>query len=113
MKKFVFFSFFCVLCACASYTDDPLPPLHDTAVDSDLLVFKTQDIRVAKITRYAIAYEYDDRHITLAQLGKLSKRFCEGKGRDTVLVDNTTTNRAGFRRAEFECQEHPVLIPAL
>jgi len=112
MKRFVFSLFFCVLGACAAYTDDPLPPLHDTAVDSDLLVFKTQDIRVAKVTRYAVAYEYNDEHITLAQLGKLSKRFCEGKGRDTVLVNNTVTNRAGFRRAEFECQEHPVLIPS-
>lgn len=109
-KKIILFAL-CALCGCASYDGDELPPYYEQAVDTDLLIFKTDDIRVCDVEKYLIAYEYNDKNVTLAQLGKMAKRFCYAKGRDTVLTDNTVSNRDNFRRAVFECQEHPVLLP--
>lgn len=83
----------------------------ETAVDSDLLILQTEDVRIADVKEKRIAYEYNDQNIRLSQLGDHARRFCEGKGRDTVLVDMRLTNREGFRRATFECKDKPVLIP--
>ena len=77
-----------------------------------MLILKTDDIRVADVKEKRIAYEYNDRNIRLSQIGDHAKRFCEGKGRDTILVDMQLTNRHNFRRATFECRDKPVLIPA-
>jgi len=95
----------------AEIPDDKLPQTV-TTVDSDLLILKTDDIRVADVKEKRIAYEYNDRNIKLSQLGDHAKRFCAGKGRDTILVDMQLTNRHNFRRATFECRDKPVLIPA-
>lgn len=100
------------VCACATFGEDDDPPAYyDVAVDTDAMIFKTDDIRISDVGRYRIEYEYKDKSVTLAQLGKMAKRFCYAKGRDTVLVGNTTTKRDGLRRATFECQVHPVLVP--
>lgn len=103
-----------LLTGCASFDeipDDKLPQTV-TAVDFDMLILKTDDIRVAEVREKRIAYEYNDRNIRLSQVGDHAKRFCEGKGRDTILIDMRLTNRHNFRRATFECRDKPVLIPA-
>ena len=111
MKKAAFV--FLLLSGCAYFDDIPDDKLPQTvtAVDSDLLILKTDDIRVADAKEKRIAYEYNDRNIRLSQLGDHAKRFCAGKGRDTILVDMQLTNRHNFRRATFECRDKPVLIP--
>lgn len=113
MRTFLFFGAF-LLSGCAYYNqipDDKLPVYYQSGVDSDLLIFKTDDIRVADVKEKRISYEYNDRNITLSQLGEHAKRFCAGRGRDTVLTDMRLTNRHNFRRATFECKETPILIP--
>ena len=112
MKKLLLIPLLFV-CACHSdpvYVDD-LPPNLQTQVDSDLLVFKTEDIRVAKVNNKQISYEYNDKHITLAQIGAHAKKFCATRGKDTVMVNAVLSNRHNFRRADFECWDKPVLVP--
>ena len=100
------------LTACAEKTSDSkLPLMLETAIDSDLLILKTEDIRIVDVKEKKISYEYNDQHIKLPQLGDHATRFCEGKGHDTILTDMYLTNREGFRRATFECKEKPTLIP--
>lgn len=113
MKHFVLAAFLLFIggCACFDAIPDDNLPHTVTAVDSDLLILKTDDIRVADVKEKRIAYEYNDRNIRLSQIGDHAKRFCEGKGRDTILVDMQLTNRHNFRRATFECRDKPVLIP--
>ena len=103
----------CVLTACAmdKVSDSKTPLMLETAIDSDLLILKTDDIRIAEVKEKKIAYEYNDQNIKLSQLGDHARRFCEGKGRDTILIDMRLTNKEGFRRATFECRDKPVLIP--
>lgn len=114
MKHLVLAAFLLFIggCACFDAIPDDNLPRTVTAVDSDLLILKTDDIRVADVKEKRIAYEYNDRNIRLSQIGDHAKRFCEGKGRDTILVDMRLTNRHNFRRATFECRDKPVLIPA-
>lgn len=114
MKHLVLAAFLLFIggCACFDAIPDDNLPNTVTAVDSDLLILKTDDIRVADVKEKRIAYEYNDRNIRLSQIGDHAKRFCEGKGRDTILVDMRLTNRHNFRRATFECRDKPVLIPA-
>ena len=111
-KTAVFFTLSALLSvgACTS-ADDDLPPYYDLSVDTDAMIFKTEDMRISDVGRFHIEYEYNDKNITLAQLGKMAKRFCYAKGRDTVLVGNSIAKRDGFRRATFECQTRPVLVP--
>lgn len=113
MKHILVFVFVLFLSSCVlnRVPDHGLPVHHRVGIDSELLVFKTDDIRIADVEEFLISYEYNDRNIKLSQLGEHAKRFCQGKGRDTVLIDMKLTNRHNFRRATFECQEHPVLVP--
>ena len=101
-----------ILSACtAGKTADSKTPLKlETAIDSDLLILKTEDIRIAEVKEKKIAYEYNDQNVKSSQLGDHARRFCEGQGRDTILTDMRLTNREGFRRATFECRDKPVLI---
>lgn len=103
-----------MICGCQSNPEYPLdlPPNLQTEVDSDLLIFKTEDIRVAKVNNKQISYEYNDQHITLAQIGAHAKKFCSVRGKDTVMVNAVLSNRHNFRRADFECWDKPVLVPA-
>lgn len=112
MKKFLTGAAL-LLAACAAQTEsDPkLPLMLETSIDSDLLILKTEDIRIVDVKEKKIAYEYNDQHIKLSQLGEHATRFCEGQGHDTILTDMRLTNREGFRRATFECRKKPVLIP--
>ena len=102
---------FLFVTGCVSSSFDEIPPWHDQVIHSEMLIFDTEDVRVAKVTAKAIVYEYDDTHMTLAQLGKHAQIFCRGKGKDTVLIENSLGQKDGFRQAKFECQEHPVLVP--
>ena len=97
-------------CAMKNVSDSKTPLMLETSIDSDLLILKTEDIRIAEVKEKRIAYEYNDQNIKLSQLGDHARRFCEGKGRDTILIDMRLTNREGFRRATFECRDKPVLI---
>lgn len=114
MKTGLLFLSICLIGACAmqEIPDDKLPVHLETAIDSDLLIMKTDDIRVADVKEKRISYEYNDRNVRLSQIGDHAKRFCEGRGRDTILIDMKLTNRHNFRRATFECKDKPVLIPA-
>ena len=104
--------FLLLLAACSeTVPDSKLPLMLETAIDSDLLILKTEDIRIVDVKEKKISYEYNDQHIKLSQLGDHATRFCEGKGHDTILTDMYLTNREGFRRATFECKEKPTLIP--
>ena len=111
----VFFSCLAIVCltACAvqEVPDYAKPLMLETSIDSDLLILGTEDIRIAEVKEKKISYEYNDRNIKLSQLGEHARRFCEGKGHDTILTDMRLTNRNGFRRATFECRQRPVLIP--
>jgi len=98
-------------CTMQKETNSQIPLMLETAIDSDLLILKTEDIRIAEVKEKKIAYEYNDKNIKLSQLGDHARRFCEGKGHDTILTDMRLTNREGFRRATFECREKPTLIP--
>lgn len=98
-------------CVVQKIPDTKTPLMLETAINSDLLILQTEDVRIADVKEKRIAYEYNDQNIRLSQLGDHARRFCEGQGRDTVLVDMRLTNREGFRRATFECKEKPVLIP--
>lgn len=113
MKYLILAATVCFLTACITQKipDTKTPLMLETAIDSDLLILQTEDIRIAEVREKRIAYEYNDQNIRLAQLGDHARRFCEGKGHDTVLVDMRLTNREGFRRATFECKDKPVLIP--
>ena len=88
-----------------------MPLMLETSINSDLLILKTEDIRIVDVKEKKISYEYNDRNIKLSQLGEHARRFCEGLGHDTILTDMKLTNRNGFRRATFECREKPTLIP--
>ncbi|MBO4520484.1 MAG: hypothetical protein J5787_04690 [Alphaproteobacteria bacterium] len=112
MKKLLTGSALLLLAACVAQNEpNPNLPLRlETAIDSDLLILKTEDIRIVEVKERKIAYEYNDQHIKLPQLGDHATRFCEGKGHDTILTDMKLTNREGFRRATFECREKPTLI---
>lgn len=102
------------LTACAAPEEEQkfkVPVMLETAINSDLLILKTDDIRIAEVKEKKIAYEYNDKNIKLSQLGDHARRFCEGKGRDTILIDMRLTAKEGFRRATFECRDRPVLIP--
>lgn len=102
----------CALAACAERrVEDKTPLMLETAIDSDLLVLKTEDVRIAEVRAKRIAYEYRDANVRLVQLEDHARRFCEGQGRDVILVDMRLTKRDGFRRATFDCREKPVLIP--
>lgn len=103
----------CLAVGCVEVVpDENAAPLRlETAVDSDLLILKTDDIRVIDAKEKKIAFEYNDRNVRLSQVGDYAKRFCERKGRDTILVDMVLTNRHNYRRALFECRDVPVLIP--
>ncbi len=113
MKFFSVCFFVLALASCS--TDErgeiALPVYHRTGIDSDLLIFKTEDIRIADVKEFLISYEYNDMNIRLSQLAEHAKVFCQGKGRDTILIDMKLTNRHNFRRATFECRERPILIP--
>ena len=98
-------------CTMQKGTNSQIPLKLETAIDTDLLILKTEDIRIAEVKEKKIAYEYNDKNIKLSQLGDHARRFCEGKGHDTILTDMRLTNREGFRRATFECREKPTLIP--
>lgn len=98
-------------CSVAKMPDSKTPLMLETAIDSDLLILQTEDIRIAEVKEKKIAYEYNDKNIKLSQLGDHATRFCEGKGHDTILTDMRLTAREGFRRATFECREKPTLIP--
>ena len=113
MKKlFAFPLLFCLTaCAVQSVPDIKTPLMLETSIDSDLLILKTEDIRIVDVKEKRISYEYNDRNIKLSQLGEHARRFCEGQGHDTILTDMKLTNRHGFRRATFECREKPALIP--
>ncbi|MGN1080194.1 MAG: hypothetical protein ACI4TE_08500 [Alphaproteobacteria bacterium] len=113
MKRLILGGVVCLLTACAmqKIPDSKTPLMLETAIDSDLLILQTEDVRIADVKERRIAYEYNDQNIRLSQLGDHARRFCEGKGHDTVLVDMRLTAREGFRRATFECKEKPVLIP--
>lgn len=87
------------------------PLMLETAINSDLLLLQTEDVRIVEVRERKIAYEYNDQNIKLPQLGDHATRFCEGKGHDTILTDMRLTNREGFRRATFECRQKPALIP--
>ena len=112
MKRLILGGAVCLLAACVmqKIPDSKTPLMLETAVDSDLLILQTEDVRIADVKEKRIAYEYNDQNI-LSQLGDHARRFCEGKGRDTVLVDMRLTAREGFRRATFECKDKPILIP--
>lgn len=111
MKTFLTALLLLLAAACSGNTPDSKYPLMlETAIDSDLLILKTEDVRIVDVKERRIAYEYNDQHIKLPQLGDHATRFCEGKGHDTILVDMHLTNREGFRRATFECREKPTLI---
>lgn len=97
-------------CAAGKVSDSKQPLMLETAINSDLLILKTDDIRIAEVKEKKISYEYNDQNIKLSQLGDHARRFCEGQGRDTILTDMRLTNREGFRRATFECHDKPVLI---
>ena len=113
MRTFFAGLFLLCLTACVAETipETKTPLMLETAIDSDLLILKTEDIRIVDVKERKIAYEYNDQHIKLPQLGDHATRFCEAKGHDTILTDMQLTNRAGFRRATFECRERPTLIP--
>lgn len=113
MKRLILGGTVCLLTACVmqKIPDSKTPLMLETAIDSDLLILQTEDVRIADVKERRIAYEYNDQNIRLSQLGDHARRFCEGKGHDTVLVDMRLTAREGFRRATFECKEKPVLIP--
>ncbi|MBR1778190.1 MAG: hypothetical protein IJ752_06370 [Alphaproteobacteria bacterium] len=113
MKMFFALMAAACLTACVSQeiSDSKTPLMLETAVDSDLLILQTEDVRIADVKEKRIAYEYNDQNIKLSQLGDHARRFCEGKGHDTILTDMRLTNREGFRRATFECREKPTLIP--
>ncbi len=113
MKRLILGGAVCLLAACVmqKIPDSKTPLMLETAVDSDLLILQTEDVRIADVEEKRIAYEYNDQNIRLSQLGDHARRFCEGKGRDTVLVDMRLTAREGFRRATFECKDKPILIP--
>ena len=113
MKHILVFVFGLFLSSCVlnRVPDHGLPVHHHVGIDSELLVFKTDDIRIAEVKEFLISYEYNDQNIRLSQLGDHARRFCEGKGRDTVLIDMRLSHREGFRRATFECKDKPVLIP--
>ena len=110
MKKLIVVAALCLQACVSPEVSDKEALKFQAAVDSDLLILKTDDIRIADVKEKKIAYEYNDRNIKLPQLGDHARRFCEGKGHDTVLIDMRLTNREGFRRATFECQEKPTLI---
>lgn len=112
MRLFLTLALPFVLTACAAQKvpDTKTPLKLETAINSDLLILKTEDIRIAEAKEKRIAYEYNDQNIKLPQLKDHARRFCEGKGRDTVLTDMRLTVRDGFRRATFECRDKPVLI---
>lgn len=102
----------CALTACAGrQVEDKTPLMLETAIDSDLLILKTEDVRVAEARSKRISYEYKDANVRLVQLEDHARRFCEGQGRDVILVDMRLTKRDGFRRATFDCRDKPVLIP--
>ena len=103
--------FFTTACAMKDIPDSKTPLMLETSIDSDLLILKTEDIRIAEVKERKISYEYNDQNIKLSQLGDHARRFCEGKGRDTILIDMRLTAKEGFRRATFECRDKPVLIP--
>lgn len=103
--------FFCAACVMQKVPDTKTPLMLETAINSDLLILQTEDVRIAEVKEKRIAYEYNDYNIRLSQLADHARRFCEGKGRDTVLIDMRLTNRDGFRRATFECKDKPILIP--
>lgn len=113
MKPFLSLLVLSCLTACVmeKIPETKTPLMLETAVDSDLLILKTEDVRIVDVKERKIAYEYNDQNIKLPQLGDHATRFCEGKGHDTILTDIKLTNRAGFRRATFECRERPTLIP--
>ena len=113
MKYLILAATVCFLTACImqKIPGTKTPLMLETSIDSDLLILQTEDIRIAEVKEKRIAYEYNDQNIRLAQLGDHARRFCEGKGRDTVLIDMRLTNREGFRHATFECKNKPVLIP--
>ena len=113
MKRLILGGAVCLLASCVmqKIPDSKTPLMLETAVDSDLLILQTEDVRIDDVKEKRIAYEYNDQNIRLSQLGDHARRFCEGKGRDTVLVDMRLTAREGFRRATFECKDKPVLIP--
>ena len=104
---------FCFLAACVMQRvpETRTPLMLETAINSDLLILQTEDVRIADVKEKRIAYEYNDQNIRLPQLPDHARRFCEGKGRDTILIDMRLTNREGFRRATFECKDKPFLIP--
>ena len=102
---------FLAACAIQKEPESNIPFMLETAIDSDLLILKTDDIRIVEVKEKKIAYEYNDEHIKLSQLGDHATRFCEGQGHDTILTDMRLTNREGFRRATFEGREKPTLIP--
>lgn len=87
------------------------PVMLETAIDSDLLILETEDVRIVEAKKGKIAYEYNDQNVKLPEIGDHARRFCEGQGHDTILTDMRLTNRDGFRRATFECRQRPVLIP--
>lgn len=112
-KHFLLFAGLAAVCGCVMdrVPDDKIPLQLETSVDSDLLILKTEDIRVVDVKEKRISYEYNDLNIRLSQLGDHARRFCEGRGRDTILTDMKLTNRHNFRRVTFECRDKPVLIP--
>ncbi|MCQ2913594.1 MAG: hypothetical protein MJ247_00140 [Alphaproteobacteria bacterium] len=98
-----------MLSACSS--DDRKPIQIEDRIDTDLLVLKTDEIRIIEAKRDRIAYEYNDQSVTLAQIGLHAKKYCSPKAKDTILVNMILTNRHNYRRAYFICSDEPVLIP--
>lgn len=112
MKRLFLTALVLAASACVSGApQDKTPLMLETAVNSDLLILQTEDIRVAEVRAKRIAYEYNDANVRLTQIEDHARRFCEGQGRDLILVDMRLTKRDGFRRATFECRDRPVLIP--
>ena len=113
MKYLICVATLCFLTACnfQKVPDTKVPLVLETSINSDLLILQTEDIRIVEAKQKRIAYEYNDQNIRLSQLADHARRFCEGNGRDTVLVDMRLTNKHGFRRATFDCKERSILIP--
>lgn len=113
MKRILLTALALAASACASrgVPRERTPLMLETAINSDLLILQTEDIRIADVRAKRIAYEYNDANVLLPRLEDHARRFCEGQGRDTILVDMRLTKRDGFRRATFECRDRPVLIP--
>ena len=105
------FAMFLSACVMREVPNSVRPLMLETAIDSDLLIIETEDIRIVEVKEKKIAYEYNDQSVKLPEIGDHARRFCEGQGHDTILTDMRLTNRDGFRRATFECRERPVLIP--